>query len=160
MLFLWCIVSRGFRRGTPTKGLFVKSPLESQKLRKNKVVYSVGSSLAHLSPKERCVRIFKGLFTKSPLKQGPLTQFQHILTIKKRGEIRVFVCIVSWGFRRGTPTKGLFVKSPLEAQKLRQSKVVYSCESSLAYLSPKERCVLWLTFLSRKVSLYIDKHIF
>ena len=39
------------------------------------------STVAHLSPKERCVRIFKGLFSKSLLKQGPLMQFQ-LFTIK------------------------------------------------------------------------------
>jgi len=44
------------------KGLFEKSPLESQKFHQNKVVCFVQSSLAHLSPKERCVRIFKALF--------------------------------------------------------------------------------------------------
>jgi len=56
---------------TPTQGLFVKSPLESQKLCQNKVVFSVGKFL----------RIFKGIFSKSPLKQGLERQFQHIMKI-------------------------------------------------------------------------------
>ena len=89
------------------------------------------------------LRIFKGLFTKSLLKQGPLTQFQHILTNKKRGEIRVFSCSLSVGAIRPKPWhKGLFVKSPLEPQKLCRNKILYSVGSSLAPLSPKERCVL------------------
>ena len=43
-----------------------------------------------------------------------------------------------------TPTKGLFVKSPLESQKLSKNKMVCLRE------------VLWLTFLSRKVIFYLS----
>jgi len=46
--------------GSTTKGLFGKSPLKSQKLSPKLSGVFEQSSLAHLSPKERCVRIFKG----------------------------------------------------------------------------------------------------
>ena len=121
------------------------------------------------------VRIFKGLFTKSLLKRRFGTAVPTVDDkIKKRGFLRVFLCALSVGAVRPKPRhKGLFVKSPLESQKLCQNEVVYLARSSLAHLSPKEKevvksplesqklsqkikrgiwCeVLWLTFLSRKV---------
>ena len=95
------------------------------------------------------LRIFKGLFTKSLLKQGPLTQFQHFLTNKKRGFLRVFSCALSVGAVRPKPRhKGLFGKSPLEPQKLCQNEVAYSVGNSFAYFSYKKS--RWHTFLRKK----------
>ena len=137
MLFL-CIVSWGVCPKPRHKGLFVKSPLESQKLCQNKVVHFERSSLAHLSPKERCVRIFKGLFQK-PLKARFGTQFQLLTTIKKTRQCRVFcVSTECWGVCPQPRHKGLFVKSPLEPQKLHQNKVVYFEGNSLAHFSFKK----------------------
>ena len=50
--------------------------------------------------------------------------------------------------------KGLFVKSPLESQKLRQNKVICLMGNSFAYFSyKKSRCVLLFTFLSGRESI-------
>ena len=71
------------------------------------------------------MRIFKGRFTKSPLKQGLERQFQHITTNKKRGVNRVFRVYYQLGLSAPNPKhKGLFEKSPLESQKLPQNKMV------------------------------------
>ena len=65
-----------------------------------------------------------------------------------------------------TPTKGLFVKSPLETQKLHQNKLVCSVRSSLTYLSFKKGKSVGNSFAyfsykksrSRKGSVYhVDK---
>ena len=97
------------------------------------------------------LRIFKGLFTKSPLKQGLERSSNILRQIKKRGIAAFFVGVIGWGVCPKPRHKGLFVKSPLEPQKLYQNKVVYSVGNSFAYfsykkstvahLSPKERCV-------------------
>ena len=84
------------------------------------------------------MRIFKGLFTKSLLKKGLERQFQHIMTNKKTRHCRVFIGVISWGICPKPRHKGLFGKSPLELQKLHQNEVVWSVESSLAYLSFKK----------------------
>ena len=63
------------------KKLFEKSFLELQKLRQNKVVWLM----------RKFLRIFKGLFVKSPLKQGLERQFQHTMKNKKHGDA-VFFC--------------------------------------------------------------------
>ena len=110
-----CIISRGYTPQTLTKGLFVKSPLEPQKLRKNKLVYS-GRKFCGFS---------RGFF-KSPLKQGLERQFQHIFTIKKARRRRAFcVCIECWGICPKPRHKGLFEKSPLETQKLHLNKMEF-----------------------------------
>ena len=135
MLFT-CIVSWGIRPKPRHKGLFVKSPLESQKLHQNKVVYSV---------RKFCV-FLRGFF-KSLLKQGSLTQFQLLTTIKKTRQCRVFSCKrYQLGRLPQTLTKGLFVKSPLEPQKLHQNKVVYFEGNSLAHLSYKKGVCVRLLF--------------
>ena len=66
------------------------------------------------------MRIFKGLFTKSLLKQGLERQFQHIMTKKiKSAAFAVLFCVrYQLGRLPQNLTKGLFVKSPLESQKL------------------------------------------
>ena len=109
------------------KGLFVKSPLESQKLHQSKVMGGA-----------KVLRIFKGLFQK-PLKARFGTQFQLLTTIKKTRHCRVFSCKrYQLGHLPQTLTKGLFVKSPLESQKLHKNKVVYFEGNSLAHFSFKK----------------------
>ena len=113
--FLVFIERWGFCPKPRHKGLFVKSPLETQKLHKNKVVYSV----------QKFCGFSRGFF-KSLLKQGPSRQFQLLTTKKKKHGVAVFfVYALNVGAIRPKPRhKGLFVKSPLETQKLRQNKVV------------------------------------
>ena len=71
----------------------------------------------------KVLRIFKGLFQK-PLKARFGTQFQLLTTIKKTRHCRVFLCSLSVGASPQTMTKGLFVKSPLESQKLHKNKAI------------------------------------
>ena len=79
--FLYSIICCGFRPKPRHKGLFAKSPLESQKLHQNKVMCS-GEVFAD----------FQGAFFKKPLEAKFGTQFQHILIKEKRGFLHVF-CI-------------------------------------------------------------------
>ena len=96
--FCVIIISWGVCPKPRHKGLFGKSPLESQKFRQNKVIWSM----------EKFLRIFKGLFTKSTLKQGLERQFQHITKNKKRGFIRVFCVHYQLGRLPQTLTKETF----------------------------------------------------
>ena len=104
-----------------------------------------------------CVRCesfcgFLRSFFKSSLKQGLERSSNILRKNKKRGVNRVFSCVLSVGAIRPKPGhKGLFEKSPLETQKLSTKQRDSSVRSSLAHLSPKERCVLLPTFLIRKV---------
>ena len=55
------------------------------------------------------LRIFKGLFSKSLLKQGLERQFQHITKKQKtRCKPRFFMCVISWGYPPQTPTQETF----------------------------------------------------
>jgi len=109
-VFFYVIISWGFRPKPRHKKLFEKSFLELQKLRKNKVIWSM----------EKFLRIFKGLFTKSTLKQGLERQFQHITIIKKHGiAVLFFVCIIS-RFRPQTPTQKTFREKFLGTSKASQ----------------------------------------
>ena len=102
----------------PTQRTFREKSFGISKAFQNKVVYFEQSSLAHLSPKERCVRIFKGIFQKL-LEARFGTQFQHIINFKKRGFLRVFLCSLNVGAIRPKPRrKKLFEKSFFELQKL------------------------------------------
>ena len=86
----------------------------------------------------KVLRIFKGLFQK-PLKARFGTQFQLLTTIKKTRHCRVSSCKrYQLGHLPQTLTKGLFVKSPLESQKLHKNKVVYFEGNSLAHFSFKK----------------------
>gem|GEM_PF-2668057 len=58
--------------------------------------------------------------------------------IKSTASPCFLVCVECWGICPKPGRKGLFVKSPLESQKLRQNEVVYSRGSSLVYLSFKK----------------------
>ena len=94
----------------------------------------------------KVLRIFKGLFQK-PLKARFGTQFQLLTTIKKTRHCRVFSCKrYQLGHLPQTMTKGLFVKSPLESQKLHKNKVVYFEGNSLAHLSYKKGVCVRLLF--------------
>ena len=94
----------------------------------------------------KVLRIFKGLFQK-PLKARFGTQFQLLTTIKKTRHCRVFSCKrYQLGHLPQTLTKGLFVKSPLESQKLHKNKVVYFEGNSLAHLSYKKGVCVRLLF--------------
>ena len=95
------------------------------------------------------MRIFKGIFTKSPLKQGPLTAVPTYNDEKiKSTATPCFLCALSVGAVCPKPRhKKLFEKSFFELQKLHQNKMVCWMGSSLAHLSPKERCVLLSFFL-------------
>ena len=88
----------------------------------------------------KVLRIFKELFQKL-LKARFGTAVPTVDEKIKNAENPRFLGIVSWGICPKPCHKGLFVKSPLESQKLRQNEVVISVQSSLAHLSPKERCV-------------------
>ena len=59
--------------------------------------------------------------------------------VKSRVFPAFLLFIECWGVCPKPGHKGLFVKSPLESQKLCKNKVVLFERSSLAYLSPKER---------------------
>ena len=97
-----------------------------QKLRPNEVMYSARKFCGFL----------RGFF-KSPLKQGPLTAVPTYFDKIKNADVSAFfVCALNVGAVRPKPGhKGLFVKSPLESQKLCQDKLVCSRGSSLANLS-------------------------
>ena len=71
----------------------------------------------------KVLRIFKGLFQK-PLKERFGTAVPtYYDKLKKHGIAVLFVCVECWGFRPKPGHKGLFGKSPLESQKLRQNKI-------------------------------------
>ena len=77
--FFACIECWGFCPNPRHKGLFSKSPLETQKLHKNKVVYSV----------QKFCGFSRGFF-KSLLKQGLERSSNLLTTIKKRGNAAFF----------------------------------------------------------------------
>ena len=70
---------------------------------------------------------FQGAFYKKHLEARFGTQFQLFMINNKKHGVAVLFCvsIISWGVCPKPRHKGLFVKSPLESQKLRQSKVRY-----------------------------------
>ena len=92
------------------------------------------------------LKIFKGLFTKSTLKQGLERQFQHIMTKnKKRGEIRVFLCALSVGASAPNPDQRTFCKKSFGISKtFAKVKWCFRWE------------ILLPTFLIRKVGQIID----
>ena len=87
------IISWGFRRGTPTQRTFREK--------------SFGISKA--SPKQigefggKFLRIFKGLFTKSPLKQGPLTAVPTYYDKLKNAAMPRFLSALSVGASAPNP---------------------------------------------------------
>ena len=86
---------------------------------------------------------FQGAFYKKPLKArfGTAVPTYNDPKIKNAAMPRFFCVRYQLGLSAPNPGhKGLFVKSPLESQKLHQNKVVYLSK------------VLMSTFLSRKVS--------
>ena len=93
------------------------------------------------------LKIFKGLFTKSTLKQGLERQFQHIMTKnKKRGEIRVFLCALSVGASAPNPDQRTFCKKSFGISKtFAKVKWCFRWE------------ILLPTFLIRKVGQIIDE---
>ncbi len=126
-----CALSVGAIRPKPgRKKLFEKSFLELQKLRQNKVVWLM----------RKFLRIFKGLFVKSPLKQGLERQFQHTMKNKKHGDAVFFCEHCQSGLSAPNPDTRNF-----------SGKVSWNFKS-FAKIKWCGRCeVLWLTFLSRKV---------
>ena len=127
MLFL-CVISWGVCPKTLTQRTFREKSLGTSKA-SSKLSGVFGAKV---------LRIFKGLFQK-PLKARFGTQFQLLTTIKKTRHCRVFSCKrYQLGHLPQTLTKGLFVKSPLESQKLHKNKVVYFEGNSLAHLSYKK----------------------
>ena len=89
------------------------------------------------------LRIFKALFTKSTLKQGSLTQFQHILTKNKKHGVAVLFCVrYQLGRPPQTPDQRTFCKKSFGISKtFTKIKWCFRCE------------VLWLTFLRKKGKL-------
>ena len=86
------------------------------------------------------------------VREGGLERSSNILQQIKSTATPCFLRALSVGAIRPKPGhKGLFGKSPLESQKFRKNKVVFGVRSSPLHLSPKERYVLLLTFLIRKV---------
>jgi len=145
-VFFVCIVSWGCLPQTPTQRTFREKSFGNSKAfaKVNWCVF------------RKVFADFQGAFYKKPLEARFGTQFQLLMKNKKHGVAVFFVCIVSWGVCPKPGHKKLFSKSFLELQKLRQSKLMYFVRSSLAHLSPKERCVLLFTFLIRKVSFIKD----
>ncbi len=88
------------------------------------------------------LKIFKGLFTKSTLKQGLERQFQHILTKNKKHGNAVLFCVhLMLGHPPQTPDQRTFCKKSFGISKtFTKINLCVRCE------------VLWLAFLSRKVS--------
>ena len=134
------------------KGLFEKSPLESQKLRQSKWVCSVQKFWGFLRD-----------FFKSPLKRRFGTAVPtYYEKIKKHGNTVLFVCVECWGVCPKPGHKKLFVKSFLwNFKNFCHNKSMYSVGNSFAYFSYKKSKweILWHTFfrkkgvfLSRKVS--------
>ena len=86
------------------------------------------------------------------------TQFQHLRPIKSTAT-PCFLRALSVGAIRPKPGhKGLFVKSPLESQKLCKNKLVRSRESSLAYLSFKKGMRIFIHYnciKSRQDTIFI-----
>ena len=96
MLFA-CVIGRGFRPKPGHKGLFVKSPLESQKLRQSEVVCLVRKFCGFLRS-----------FFKSSLKQGLERSSNTLRKNKKRG-IAAFFCVrYQLGHLPQTPTQETF----------------------------------------------------
>ena len=141
------------------KGLFGKSPLESQKLCQSKVVYSVRSSFVYLSPKEVGVigwGYSPQTWTQETFREKFLVNLQKLRQSKVVYSMRSSFAYLSTkeralsvGAIHPKPRhKGLFEKSPLESQKLRQSKVVCLSEVLLpTFLRKKSRCYFFLLFL-------------
>ena len=105
----------------------------------------LGTSKA--SPKINCcvrvkfLRIFKGLFSKSSLKQGLERQFQLLTKNKKRGVNRVFSCALNvWASAPNPDTRNFSRKVSWNFKSFRKNK--------RGEFGAK---VLWPTFLSRKV---------
>ena len=133
-VFLCGIISWGFRPKPGRKGLFGKSPLESQKLRQSEVVCLVRKFCGFLRS-----------FFKSSLKQG-LERSSNTLRKIKNAAMPCFLRALSVEAIRPKPRpKKLFGKSFLELQKLFQNKAVCSVGNSLAYLSYKKGKSFFIT---------------
>ena len=127
-VFFWRVKCRGVCPKPRHKGLFVKSPLQTQKLRQNKVVYFGAKVL----------RIFKGLFQK-PLEARLGTQFQLLMKNKKRGFSAFFgVYYQLWLSAPNPDTRDFSRKVPWNLKSLARINLYVRCE------------VLWLTFLRKK----------
>jgi len=74
----------------------------------------------------KVLRIFKGLFQKPLEARSPHAVPTYNDKLKNADFSAFFVSIISRGYPPQTLTKGLFAKSSLESQKLRQNKVVFS----------------------------------
>ena len=135
-----CIISWGCPPQTRTQRTFREKS------------FGISKAFAKINGCIRCESSLVYLSFKKGKKGRFGTQFQHILDKTKNTAMPCFLCALSVGAVRPKPGhKGLFEKSPLETQKLHPNKVVFFEQSSLAHLSPKERCVLLPTFLIRKV---------
>ena len=105
--FLLCIICLGFRPQTRRKGLFEKNPLESQKL--SKIKWCILSRvLWHTFLRKKGVCGFSRGFFKSSLKQGPHTQFQHIMKNKKSTAMPCFFYALNVGASPQTLTQRTF----------------------------------------------------
>ena len=125
----------------------------SKAFAKMKLCCLVQSSLAHLSPKERCVLLLT--FLRKKVREGGLERSSNISRkIKKHGNAVLFVCIISWGFRPNPDQRTFREKSFGNPKVFDKMKWCCLVQSSLAHLSAKERCVLLLTFLSKKSKPY------
>ena len=137
-VFFCCVLSVGAIR-PPTQRTFREKSFGISKAFQNKVVYFEQSSFAHLSPKERCVRIFKGLFQKL-LEARFGTQFQLLTTNKKARQCRAFLYALNVGASPQTLTQRTFREKSFGISKA-------SPKQSSAF-DGKFFC---LPFLSRKV---------
>ena len=101
------------------------------------------------------MRIFNVLFRGSTLKQG-LERSSNILRKIKSTAMPCFLCVLSVGASAPNLDTKDFSRKVLWNLKSFAKKVVFFEQSSLAHLSPKERCVLLPTFLIRKVGIFCE----
>ena len=139
-----CVLSVGASAPNPdTRNFSGKVSWNFKSFCQNKVVYSVRKFCGFLRR-----------FFKSTLKQGLERSSNISRKIKKHGNAVLFVCIISWGFRPNPDQRTFREKSFGNPKVFDKMKWCCLVQSSLAHLSAKERCVLLLTFLSKKSKPY------
>ncbi len=95
-------------------------------------------------------------FFKSSLKRRFGTAVPTYFDKLKSTAMPCFLCALNVGASAPNPdTRNFSRKVSWNFKSFHPNKLVCSVRSSLAHLSPKERCVLLLTFLSRKVSYFL-----
>ena len=118
--------------------------------------FGISKAFAKINGCIRCESSLVYLSFKKGKKGRFGTQFQHILDKTKSTAMPCFLCALSVGAVRPKPGhKGLFEKSPLEAQKLCKNKVMYFGAKFFGLPFSERKVSRWEillpTFLIRKV---------